>query len=93
MIINMTSMIAVVAETLYPIKLSVIGFLFACLFIHLFAFRIMIGHTLEESARRCSEVGQNWTQAVQGVDYITYSPIAPALLFPLRPAQHQTASI
>lgn len=93
MIINMTLMTTVVAETLYPIDPSVAGFLFACLFVQLVAFRIMIGHTPEESARICSELGQKWMQAVQWVDYIAYSPIASALPSPLRPALHPTASI
>lgn len=64
MITNMILMTAVMAETLYPIDPSVVGFLFACLFVQLFAFRIMTGHTLEESARRHSELGQMWTQIV-----------------------------
>lgn len=65
----MTLMTTVVAETLYPIDPSVVGFLLA-LFVQLFAFRIIIGHTLEESARRHSQLGQKGIQAVLSVDHI-----------------------
>lgn len=53
-------------ETLYTVNPSVVGFLLVCglSFVHLFAFRIMTGSTLEESVRRCSKLGWKW--AVQG---------------------------
>lgn len=65
-----------------------------CLFVHLFAFRIMTGHTHEESVRRYSKFGQTWPWVVQGVDCSIQSwcsaPIATTLLFA---AQCLTASI
>lgn len=66
MIINVALMRTVVAETLYSTDLSVVGFMFACWLVHLFAFGIMTGHTQEIQCKNVVNLDKSGPERLQG---------------------------